>query len=101
MTKSHYDTLSLAINSLTQKGFVESFRTEHGKLIATGCKKEYSPEDLKIVDSFRFEGMTDPQDDSMLFAIEANDGLKGTLVISYSSEHSHNADLIKNIPKMD
>jgi hypothetical protein len=94
-----YDTLSLAINTLTKNGYEEGFRAENTKIVGSKTSKEYLPEELKIVESYRFEGMSNPQDDSIVFAIEANDGMKGTLVMSYSSKHSQNVELIKRIPK--
>ena len=83
-----FDTLSQAINMLTKDGYKEDFVAGDTKIIAIISKKEYLPDELKIVDSFRFDGMTNPQDDSVVFAIEANDGTKGTLVMSYSASHS-------------
>ena len=41
--------------------------------------------------------MTNPQDDAVVFALEATDGVKGTLVMSYSAEHNQNLELIKQI----
>jgi len=93
-----FDTLSQAINRLTKDGYKEDFVAGDTKIIAIISKKEYLPAELKIVDSFRFDGMTNPQDDSVVFAVEANDGTKGTLVMSYSASHSQNVDLIIDIP---
>lgn len=99
MNNRNYDTLSQAVNSLTEDGYNEDFRAGESEIIGSVSKKSYLPEDLKIVGFFRFEGMTNPQDDSVVFAIEAKDGVKGTLVMSYSAQHSQNTELIKRIPK--
>ena len=99
MHTGNYDTLSQAINTLTENGYEEGFKAEKTKIVGTQTSKEYLPEELKIVKTYRFEGMTNPQDDSIVFAIEANDGTKGTLVMSYSSKHSQNVELIKRIPE--
>lgn len=97
--KEDYDTLSEAINALTQKGFKDGFKAEDGRIVGSITSKKYLPEELKIVRTHRFEGMTNPQDDTIVFAIEANDGNKGTLVMSYSYEHNQNVELIKKIPE--
>ncbi|NER13466.1 phosphoribosylpyrophosphate synthetase [Leptobacterium flavescens] len=97
METDNFDTLSVAVDSLTRKGYTDSFKAEEHCIVALYSKKEYQPEDLKIVHSFRFEGMTNPADETELFAIAAKDGLKGTLVMSYSAEHSQNVELIKKI----
>lgn len=61
-------------------------------------RKEFLPKALKILDVYRFEGMTNPEGETaFFFANEANDGTKGTLVMSYSAEHNQNVDLIKEI----
>ena len=52
------------------------------------------------MNTFRFEGMTNPEDQMALFAIVAHDGLKGTLVMSYSAEHFQNVELIKEIKEI-
>ena len=97
MDANNFDTLSLAINSLNVAGYTEDFIAEEHCIKALYSKREYQPEALKIVRSFRFDGMDDPGDDTELFAIVANDGIKGTLVMSYSAEHSQNIELIKQI----
>lgn len=90
-----FDTLSIAVNSLTKNGYTEDFKAEEKYIRALYSKKEYLPEELKITKSFRFEGMESPGDETQLFAIVANDGTKGTLVMSYSAKHNQNVELIK------
>lgn len=99
MNNKDFDTLSQAVNELTNKdGYKEDFITKNNKIIAIYSKKEYMPEELEIDESYRFEGMTNPADESIVFAITASDGTKGTLVMSYSAEHFQNVELIKRIP---
>lgn len=66
-----------------EKGYTDQFQgTEEGlKDIETG--KTYSPQEVQIPDFFRFEGISDPDDMSILYLIETNDGRKGTLVDAY------------------
>mgnify|MGYP006909110892 CR=1 FL=1 len=98
MHKEDFDTLSQAINALTKEGFKDGFRAEDERIVGSISSNRYLPEELKIVGTYRFEGMTNPQDDTIVFAIVANDGNKGTLVMSYSYEHNQNVELIKKIP---
>lgn len=97
MKADKYDSLSLAMNSLTKEGYTDDFKAKEASIIALYSKKEFQPDDLKIVKSFRFEGMSNPADSSLLLAIVANDGTKGTLVMSYSAEHAQNEALIQKI----
>jgi hypothetical protein len=41
------------------------------------------PDDFEVTEVYRFEGMTDPDDQSVLYALESKDGIKGTLVNGY------------------
>ncbi|MER3373879.1 MAG: phosphoribosylpyrophosphate synthetase [Allomuricauda sp.] len=98
MKNYNFDTLSEAVNTLTKDGFTEDFEAENDFIKALYSKRQYQPSELKILSSYRFEGMTNPGDQSTVFAIEASDGTKGTLVMSYSAEHGQNVDLIRQIP---
>ena len=46
-------------------------------------KKTYAPEDVTIVDFYRFEGESNPGDMTILYAIEASDGIRGTISSAY------------------
>jgi len=98
MDKHSFDTLSQAVNTLTQDGYKEDFEAMENCIKALYSKKEYRPNELRIIDAYRFEGMTNPNDQSTVFTIEASDGTKGTLVMSYSAEHGQNEALIQQIP---
>lgn len=78
-------TLAQCTNTLKKYGFDKDFQVlEDGKgMKAMDDEKVYMPEDIKIVNFYRFEGETDPADMSILYAIEAQDGTKGTLSDAY------------------
>ena len=44
-----------------------------------------NPDDLEIVEIYRFEGDTDPADQAVVYAIESKSGLKGVLVSGYGA----------------
>ncbi len=100
MYTRNFDTLSQAVDSLTKEGYEEDFEAEGDKIIGNFSRKEYLPQDLTIVDSYRFDEDTDPENQVIVFAIEAKDGSKGTLVMTYSAEHNQNVELIKTIPNL-
>jgi hypothetical protein len=96
------DTLIETLEALKEKGYTYDFNlTAHALELhkEDGVRLNLSPEDFTIVDIFRFEGMSDPSDTSILYAIESCDGLKGTLVSSYGIH----ADAMSNemIKKLD
>ncbi|MCR9264990.1 MAG: phosphoribosylpyrophosphate synthetase [Flavobacteriaceae bacterium] len=98
MDNYNFDTLSEAVNTLTQEGYKEDFEAKDDCIKALYSKKEYQPNELIILASYRFEGMTNPSDQATVFAIRASDGIHGTLVMSNSAEHNQNVDLIQKIP---
>ena len=45
--------------------------------------KSFSPDQLTIVEHYRFEGVSDPDDLSVLYAVEATDGTRGTVADAF------------------
>lgn len=81
---SVYDTLVEGINDLKSKGYTTDFNLSFDKVECAKSGICLSPTDFKIVEFFRFEGATNPSDQSALYAIESKDGsVKGTLVTAY------------------
>lgn len=76
-------TLSEATNMLREKGYTLDFNIEENVI---HCKTEglkLSPDEFEVVETFRFEGMSDPSDNSIVYAIESAGGKKGVLVNAY------------------
>ena len=77
-------TLSECSNKLVADGYAENFKIdERSRLFSPTKNKSYPPEKVHIVNFFRFEGASDPDENSILYAIETNDGIKGTLTDAY------------------
>lgn len=70
---------------LEKDGFTEQFRVEKGRLYSIETEKKYKPAEVKVVNFYRFEGISDPEDMSILYAIETTDGAKGTLTDAYGT----------------
>ncbi|WP_203293996.1 phosphoribosylpyrophosphate synthetase [Luteirhabdus pelagi] len=101
MNRMDFETLSEAVDFFTENGYEEDFEAEDDKIIGNFSRKEYQPLDLLIIDYYRFEGATDPDDEVAVFAIKAKDGSKGTLVMTYGAEQNQNAELLRKIPRRD
>jgi|SRR5690349_17170142 len=76
-------TLVSCLNALLKKGFIEDYKVTEAGLKSIQSKKVYSPGDIKTANFYRFEGNSDPEDNSILYAIETKDGKRGTLVDAY------------------
>ena len=80
------DTVIERLEELKERGFTYDFNlTAHALELHKddGIRLTLNPEDFNIVEFYRFEGMSNPSDTSILYAIESCDGLKGTLLSSY------------------
>lgn len=71
------------LKDLENEGYTEQYKVEKGRLIALSSNKKYKPDDVIAVNFYRFEGVSNPDDMSILYAIETKDGLKGTMVDAY------------------
>src|SRR6201995_615967 len=88
MQKTQMTTLSSVLEKMRIKKIDNEFRwTAEGFTIGKG--KFYQPDDLKIIKTYRFEGESDPSDSSILYVIEAKDGLTGYSIDAYGTYSNH------------
>jgi hypothetical protein len=79
-----YTTLVDAINGLKKQGYTEDFNIKENCIDCQDGKYQLSPDDFKVDNVFRFEGNSDPEDQSVLYAISSEKyKLKGILVNAY------------------
>ena len=87
--KENMTTMTGAMNKLQSDGYTENFIASEKGLEAPSSNKFYIPSEVKIVNFYRFEGESDPADNAIVYAIEANDGTKGMLVDSYGGPYAN------------
>ncbi|MDX1954695.1 MAG: hypothetical protein SFU20_04125 [Chitinophagaceae bacterium] len=76
-------TLLSCLKKAKEKGFTRDFTiTEHG-LSWLGGNQFYRPEEISIVDFFRYEGKSDPDENAILYLMETKDGNKGTFTTTF------------------
>lgn len=81
---SNYRTAALTkMEDLRKQGFNEEFQISEEGLKSLTTNKIYHPEEIHIKNFFRYEGDTNPEDMSILYAIETQDGLKGTIIDAF------------------
>lgn len=71
------------IEAYQAKGYTASYQMKDGKLCDVSTKKLYSVEDVQIDKEYRYEGMSNPSDMSILYVLTMADGSKGTLLLPY------------------
>ncbi|WP_417876583.1 hypothetical protein [Winogradskyella sediminis] len=65
------------------KGYTSGFHFKEGKLYGNDSSQSYTPEQLQIVAEHRYEGMSNPSDMSILYVIETDSGVKGTMLVGF------------------
>jgi hypothetical protein len=89
----HYmETLSQAMNRLRNEGFVSEFtREEFGQL---------DPLEWRIAEVCRFEGKSNPDDNSVLYAIVKSDGSRRGLIVNAYGTYADTEinDFVRKIP---
>jgi len=84
--KNGYDTLSLAIEDLQSKGYTVDYDLIEDGVKSKELKKKWDAEEIEVVKFYRFEGMSNPGDNTILYVLESNDGHKGLLVDAYGAD---------------
>ena len=79
----NYDTISEATRQLRLEGFTDRFEMEGERLKNLETGTTYSPNELKVLEMHRFEGISNPSDMSILFAVETADGRRGSIISSF------------------
>lgn len=78
-------TLTSCVNKVVKDGYTDSFRVTRNGLFSASTDKYYHPEEIHVINFYRFEGNSDPGDMVIMYVIETNDGVKGTLVDAFGT----------------
>ena len=71
---------------LRKEGYTEEYLiTEDKQMRAMDGKETYTPDQVRIVNFFRFEGESNPDDMSILYVLETDNGHKGTLTDAFGT----------------
>lgn len=80
---NNYNSLIEALNGLKKQGYTEDFNLQE-TCIHCGADIRLHPDEFVIDEFYRFEGDSNPDDSSIVYAISSLNGeLKGTLVDAY------------------
>ena len=82
---SDMKTLTSVIHKLEADGYTTNFKVEENKLISLDSEKTFNPGQVHINSFYRFEGASDPDENSIVYAIETDNGEKGTLTDAYGT----------------
>lgn len=95
---NQYDTLSQALKALEERGYTHDFKLRPDSIKSRELEKSYTPHSFYIDEFHRFEGDSNPDDMSIVFAISCTDGVKGVLIDAYGAYSDPlNAEMIQKM----
>jgi hypothetical protein len=101
MKQKNYDTVSEATNDLLKRGYTTNLSLLNKKecLVCHKTSIHLSPEDFEIDEVHRFEGMTDPGDEMIVYAISSvKYNIKGIVVNAYGTYADNgNSAIVKKL----
>lgn len=82
-------TVVEVLEKLRKRKCDKEFVYKDDKMTLPDYDKEYTPEDLTIIKTYRFEGDSNPDDSSVIYLLETSDGIIGYILDSYSPTSDH------------
>jgi len=98
----NYKSLLEAVDGLHSRGFTYDFHYEDSCLHCDKISEKFVADDLMITEYYRFEGMSDPEDSSVIYAIESKQGYKGIIIDAYGAySDEHISAFLSNVKVKD
>jgi hypothetical protein len=76
-------SMSRVMDGLDSEGYTEHFLVCDDRLVALDSGMQFAADEVVIRCVERFEGVSDPDDMSVVYAIETSDGIRGTLTDAF------------------
>ncbi|WP_439882677.1 hypothetical protein ACSX1A_05795 [Pontibacter sp. MBLB2868] len=84
--KEDMTSLLTVLNELKKEGYTVDFRlTDEGKICTNDGSECFTPDEVQIVNFYRFEGESNPDDMSILYVLRSKSGIKGTVSDAYGT----------------
>lgn len=93
-TMPYMKSLYSCLNSMIGEGYTEDFKLTAKGIHSKRMNRTYEPHEIKIVNFFRFEGNSNPEDNVIMYILETADGQKGTLIKSCETYHE---DIVESL----
>jgi hypothetical protein len=72
-----------ALQDLVKRGFTANFEFLDKTFRDVNSGRTFQAENLTIVEHYRFEGASDPDEMSVVYAVESDDGTKGVIADAF------------------
>lgn len=101
-TSKSMTTYSQVLNILPEKGYGNELTINRAGANFDGSDTLYTPEQLKIVKVYRFEGESDPSDMAVIYLIHSETEEKGFILNAYGTysdqDNPYYDEFIKRVP---
>ncbi len=87
-----YASPSVAMEDLRKRGYTLDFNLDESGIVCNA--QRFGADDFEIHEVYRFEGASDPGDESVVYGIESKDGQKGVLVDGYGYSSTTRSEAI-------
>jgi len=81
----NYESLVEALEDLRKRGYTTDFESFKNCLYCGDLDIRLNPEEFTVDEVYRFEGDSNPDDSSIVYAITSSTGVKGTLTDAYGA----------------
>lgn len=81
--KTFMNTLTACVNKVVKDGYTDTFKVTDRGLYSPAKERYFAPEEVHVLNFYRFEGESDPADNAIMYVIETDSGLKGTIIDAY------------------
>jgi hypothetical protein len=71
------------LDELARRGFAEHLMVVDGRLRVAGGDQQFTAAQVTVAEYYRFEGVSDPDDMAILYAIETWTGVRGTIADAF------------------
>lgn len=94
-----YETVVEAIDDLKKRGFEKDLNYAFDINICVKVSDYLQPEDFHIVETYRFEGQTNPSDEDVVYAMSSKDGkIKGVFTGAFGLyDDGHSIEVMRTI----
>ncbi|MBB6611824.1 hypothetical protein H7F15_12305 [Pontibacter sp. Tf4] len=100
--KEQLKTLINVLAHVRKEGYTTDFMVgDDGLMHTMDSKLKFGPDQLKIVNFYRFEGESNPDDMAILYVLETNTGEKGTISDAYGPYSDSQVEaFMRQVPDM-
>ncbi|MDX5346596.1 MAG: hypothetical protein LPK19_05065 [Hymenobacteraceae bacterium] len=91
--KEELTTMVKIVAQLRKEGYTYDFKvSDDGYLCTTHENHKFTPDQVKIVNFYRFEGESNPGDMAILYVIESESGIRGTISDAYGTYYDERTE---------